>query len=893
MRRSLYPDFQGNITMVTDGSFATTDDSFIRNCYEFEYDEAGRVTGSRTPGATARKRTVYSAAGRVVAEHTAAMGDNTWFVHFYDDKGRLCYTANAGLVEEEVESLKRTFSVAEYNGSTEYGGYRLTPQPDAPVDEPFSAVYYDDYRFLNMPGASTLPKVSGNRAGLQTGAYDASTGFSATVYDDWGRIVGTHEKTAKGVLSSEYKLDRSGAPLSVTTTLNGSVISQSNSYDNAGRLTSWSTALGGSTASGTLSYGPLGSVIKESFGNSVSRSYAYDCHGWVEQITTTVPVPSGRWPGEKLATDDVAGISAPFYNEAYGVEPSWEVVPSPGFTPMTDYTESILYGSGLNPRWDGTASAHVSSLGGRYDYSFDCHDRLVKADYNAESRGEFQSSLIEDFSTEYSYNEAGAPLQVKRKGVTAIQMFGERTTEYFGVTDELSYDWDGMTLGSVTAQAHGSEYYGRTGYQLSAKGGEGQYVWDKAGLLYSDSARGITKTTYNWNGQPQKVTFADGGYLSYAYRADGSLKSVATYAVLTEGKLPKKVSERSYIGGFVFEGDSLAYVNFAGGYFDGEGKPHYRHPDFQGNITMVTDATGKVEQHTGYYPYGEPWREPTGQPWLFGDKERMRDNGLNEYDFSARRLNAALCLWTTPDPLAQKFANTNPYAYCAGNPIKFIDPSGCVIEDPSGLKENFVKKLLLMRSTAEKLNVKGALQLFDFCNSQLKQIEKLEKSKNVYIVDYTEKSTGYTSVDANTGNILIYVPSGASSEQQITFTAHELQHGYQFENGKVSLYPEGTNKLPTLNDMTDEMEAFKVMNIMQNGIYYFTHPDAISDLETPIANGDPQQFPNRWNEEIIRTIGGGYENLPNKNIRIKNKKDPIILVLQRNNEYYNRYKYGN
>ena len=49
-----------------------------------------------------------------------------------------------------------------------------------------------------------------------------------------------------------------------------------------------------------------------------------------------------------------------------------------------------------------------------------------------------------------------------------------------------------------------------------------------------------------------------------------------------------------------------------------------RHPDWQGNITMVTDATGKVEQHTGYYPYGEPWSEPSGQPWLYGGKERMR-----------------------------------------------------------------------------------------------------------------------------------------------------------------------------------------------------------------------------------------------------------------------------
>ena len=38
----------------------------------------------------------------------------------------------------------------------------------------------------------------------------------------------------------------------------------------------------------------------------------------------------------------------------------------------------------------------------------------------------------------------------------------------------------------------------------------------------------------------------------------------------------------------------------------------------------------------------EPWREPSGQPWLYSGKQRMRDNGLNEYDFSARRLNFTL-----------------------------------------------------------------------------------------------------------------------------------------------------------------------------------------------------------------------------------------------------------
>ena len=44
-----------------------------------------------------------------------------------------------------------------------------------------------------------------------------------------------------------------------------------------------------------------------------------------------------------------------------------------------------------------------------------------------------------------------------------------------------------------------------------------------------------------------------------------------------------------------------------------------------------------------------------------------------------RSLNSALALWTAPDPMARDFSSINPYVYCAANPIRYIDPSGCEI----------------------------------------------------------------------------------------------------------------------------------------------------------------------------------------------------------------------
>ena len=76
----------------------------------------------------------------------------------------------------------------------------------------------------------------------------------------------------------------------------------------------------------------------------------------------------------------------------------------------------------------------------------------------------FQQISAEDFSTSYSYNAVGAPLTLKRQGVIAPASEDGSTGVQYGLMDDLSYQWGGMLLVSVSAQACGSEFYGRTGY---------------------------------------------------------------------------------------------------------------------------------------------------------------------------------------------------------------------------------------------------------------------------------------------------------------------------------------------------------------------------------------------------------------------------------------------
>ncbi len=113
----------------------------------------------------------------------------------------------------------------------------------------------------------------------------------------------------------------------------------------------------------------------------------------------------------------------------------------------------------------------------------------------------------------------------------------------------------------------------------------------------------------------------------------------------------------------------LKRVDFPGGYFDATGGVHWMLTDAIGSVEMVVDSRGSVEQHTGYYPYGEPWRNPAA-------KERRSYASLNDYDFHARFYTAANALWHAPDSHTGNRSWTSPFTFCSVNPIRRIDPTG-------------------------------------------------------------------------------------------------------------------------------------------------------------------------------------------------------------------------
>ena len=136
---------------------------------------------------------------------------------------------------------------------------------------------------------------------------------------------------------------------------------------------------------------------------------------------------------------------------------------------------------------------------------------------------------------------------------------------------------------------------------------------------------------------------------------------------------------------------------------------HYYVNDYQGNVRLVVDGNGSVEQRNDYYAYGGPWGDNAAsqgvQPNKYNGKELDRMHGLDWYDYGARMYDPAMGLFTQIDPLAEQYPHLNPYQYCAGNPVKYVDPDGREVVISGPLAHMAVQQLQAIIGNKVQLNL--------------------------------------------------------------------------------------------------------------------------------------------------------------------------------------------
>ena len=320
-------------------------------------------------------------------------------------------------------------------------------------------------------------------------------------------------------------------------------------------------------------------------------------------------------------------------------------------------------------------------------------------------------------------------------------------------------------------------------------------AYDKNGNLTQDLNKNILQIEYNALNLPCEVTFGNGNTVSYLYSAGGT-------KLRTVHKTGNTTATTDYVGNVVYENNSPKLLLTDAGYVSlSDGKYHYYLKDHQGNNRVVINQSGTVEEVNHYYPFGGVFASSGNvQPYKYNGKELDRKNGLDWYDYGARHYDAALGRFLTRDPLANKYWQWSPYAYCLDNPVRYVDPDGRKIVIGTfwqrlgaalGMKIDFIEK------------VSKQFEQNNAASSEIKSIyQELEKSDLVFkVLPLSESPEGsdigihvISDTDAvlgeGQGATLYYDPDmkvradGQPRDPRIAL-AHELGHLKDFMDGNV------------------------------------------------------------------------------------------------------------
>ncbi|MCL6592311.1 MAG: M15 family metallopeptidase, partial [Firmicutes bacterium] len=120
----------------------------------------------------------------------------------------------------------------------------------------------------------------------------------------------------------------------------------------------------------------------------------------------------------------------------------------------------------------------------------------------------------------------------------------------------------------------------------------------------------------------------------------------------------------------------------------GETKKYFYHTDHLGSTVMVTDEAGEKVWDTEYTPFGKTAAVEgelknaakfTGKDW---------DEDANLWYYNARWMDPETGRFISEDPAADP-NSPNLYVYAANNPLRFIDPTGMIVQTEDELREQY------------------------------------------------------------------------------------------------------------------------------------------------------------------------------------------------------------
>ncbi|NLR68737.1 hypothetical protein HGH92_30825 [Chitinophaga varians] len=578
-------------------------------CFQYTYDDRNRMITKKMPGA-GMVEMVYDVRDRLVFTRDSSQRvQNIWHVTFYDQLNRPVETAlyNRSISREALQgqmngavnnsgtsnyvfpgaadlvtayhepartvyeatnsvTLESGFDTGDgadadmrINPSLTTGAANITvsnPLPDIFSNgtlTPLTYTFYDNYNFPGVQGAVSsdfnMPTDEGNSfvepvtvgnltQGMVTGTRIRILGTdtwltSTTYYNDKGRVSQVVADNAAGstdVITSRYdfngkvvstyqrhKNGRSG--LTPQTTVLTTMV-----YDDQGRVKAINKRLNDNPALARTiarnTYDKIGQLSAKELGINGTgeplerQTFDYNLRGWLRSISKDYldNGSAGSHFGQELNYD--YGFSVPAFN-----------------------------GNIAGIRWKGWNDQAQRA----YGYTYDAISRLKGAAFSQLTSGSWLNDAVDFTVGNISYDANGNLLSMNQRGQVnnAAGNVDQLSYRYNANSNQLQSVYDGVRaktgLGDFTdSQADGVDYN-----------------YDGAGNLTRDENKQIAAISYNHLNLPELITVTGKGNIRFVYDAGGNkVRKVVTDN--TAGVA--KVTTTDYLGGFVYENDSLRFA---------------------------------------------------------------------------------------------------------------------------------------------------------------------------------------------------------------------------------------------------------------------------------------------------------------------------------------------
>ena len=442
-----------------------------------------------------------------------------------------------------------------------------------------------------------------------------------------------------------------------------------------------------------------------------------------------------------------------------------------------------------------------------YEFKYDSLGRLNNAVYG---EGVGLTGGLLKYDESFTYDKHGNIVTLKRYGI--------KDNNTFGLIDNLTVtEYKGNQIRKISDAAGNQNSSDVMEFKKTYMGLAAEYIY-WGGRLSSDYNRNICMIKYNYLNLPKSVQFRRGDRIEYVYDAAGVKRQTThkesnldlnyDYWSLNEPAASdfnaSKTVTTQYFGNKVYVNNQLKYILTEEGYIEkatgsNTYTAHYYLNDRLGSHRIVMDASGAVKQVNNFYPSGTSMAEREGgtiskilsvQPYKFGGKELDRTNSMDFYDFEARVYNPTLMRFTRPDPMAEKYSGTSPYAYCGNNPVNRVDPTGTDWYWNNGTRQfnpelNEYNQAEILKKGQTYIGATDAVK-----NKNGEVIEDYRKDGSIM---FSNESSGYARIWNNsqltgneefgviTDNGVLVLPSYKNDNSEAT----PENYGYSWQNGDI------------------------------------------------------------------------------------------------------------